>query len=711
MTELCQFCAGEPTDSGELVHYPFCFIADQEKKLREEIRSVYGKEYEPRWLTSEDGWHQCWIANASSGKLLHCTEVDHGPNMTNTRDSASAKLLRRLESMPTKLAIARADAKRVFGPDGFVRNDYLAGWDRWRFCAFGRIEDKYIKTKEGDKLDALDEMIGLLAMSASSRAIAETHGARNTMDAPASPTVAAVDGMNIPTEEALRAARKSACEAVEHVVRASGYNIKRERLHALGSWRVHVTDPQDKILWSSAWCADEIQIYRATEAHYRLLGEVRQMSKEAIDKALIGAFEALKTVAGEGCTVDLEKAPEAELWQAIARGPSGHQLYCTPWQSSEVNAYTAVHAHVVGHGDEVRAEASASRASLDVNAAVRRAYGKGFTWLLDAKAKWATCIIGTDGKCWSSGVCSTKLTAIDACIAHCNAMTAGVAAIRAVDDALAKARKALEKSRDELVTAHNTVVDAYGTGYNLVSYTCQGGRVYAVLNPAGGRVWSGTWWTNDEQSLAEVMDACAKKRAMNTPVATPVGEAMVTAAVGVTTSNVGTVNINPSLKDPAVTDTKSTILQTLEADATDAAYRVAGSQMTKLAKEPLCALLLRNLGPGDESLRARIAAFLDTELGGTIVSGMLSAGLSAIPAPRGSLAAVYGDRLGRELRVRALSGAGDEIADVIIGPLRKVAVDYLSAPATGTVVDPATLPDGERVRIQAENLFANAERK
>lgn len=154
---------------------------------------------------------------------------------------------------------------------------------------------------------------------------------------------------------------------------------------------------------------------------------------------------------------------------------------------------------------------------------------------------------------------------------------------------------------------------------------------------------------------------------------------------------------SPPAEAPKFTKTETTmdanklnhpVLKTLEADASEAAWRMAGSQFVKLAKEPIVALLSRHLGPDDASLRGKIAAFLDTELGTAILSGVLSAGLSAMPLPPNDIA----PRLARELRVRAMATAGDAIADVLMGPLRQVAVLYLQGQPGAVPTDPAALP-------------------
>jgi hypothetical protein len=120
-------------------------------------------------------------------------------------------------------------------------------------------------------------------------------------------------------------------------------------------------------------------------------------------------------------------------------------------------------------------------------------------------------------------------------------------------------------------------------------------------------------------------------------------------------------------------------LKDLGPDANDAAWRVAGTQLVKLTREPLEAALAQQLGPGDDALRAKIAAFLQTELGSAVLASLLSLGLSALPQLPGLGQAP--ERLARELRVRAMADAGDVAVDVVMGPLRQVLVGLLGAPA------------------------------
>lgn len=122
-----------------------------------------------------------------------------------------------------------------------------------------------------------------------------------------------------------------------------------------------------------------------------------------------------------------------------------------------------------------------------------------------------------------------------------------------------------------------------------------------------------------------------------------------------------------------MTTPKPPIMKTLQSDAVDAAWRTAASQFVKLTREPLVAVLSRHLGPEDESLRKKIADFLNTEVGTALLTSVLSVGLSSMPGTVGEAPV----RLARELRVKAMTDMGDVVADVLMGPLRQVMAIYL----------------------------------
>lgn len=126
--------------------------------------------------------------------------------------------------------------------------------------------------------------------------------------------------------------------------------------------------------------------------------------------------------------------------------------------------------------------------------------------------------------------------------------------------------------------------------------------------------------------------------------------------------------------------TTEPFLKQFEGDVLDAAWRTGAGQFVKLARDPLAALISRHLGPGDESLRGRIAAFLETELGTALVSALLSASLSALPNGASRMIGLSPAQLARltqELRVGAMAGAGDVAADLFMGPLRQALVSMI----------------------------------
>jgi hypothetical protein len=135
---------------------------------------------------------------------------------------------------------------------------------------------------------------------------------------------------------------------------------------------------------------------------------------------------------------------------------------------------------------------------------------------------------------------------------------------------------------------------------------------------------------------------------------------------------------------PEAAEPKPGVMKTLEVDATDAAWRLAGSQFIKLSREPIVALLSRHLAPGDDATaRAKIAAFLETEIGGALVASVLSMGLGMLPQAIGDVP----QRMARELRVKAMADGGEVVAELLMGPLRQVIGLYLQgAPSQESIL-------------------------
>lgn len=59
-------------------------------------------------------------------------------------------------------------------------------------------------------------------------------------------------------------------------------------------------------------------------------------------------------------------------------------------------------------------------------------------------------------------------------------------------------------------------------------------------------------------------------------------------------------------------------------------------------------------------------------------------------------------QIARELRVRSMAATGDVIADVLMGPLRQVAVMYLQGQPGVAPSEPAGLPENARVPVASD---------
>jgi hypothetical protein len=293
-----------------------------------------------------------------------------------------------------------------------------------------------------------------------------------------------------------------------------------------------------------------------------------------------------------------------------------------------------------------------------------------------------------------------------------------------VDASVRRARKALIESRNALTKerAHPTLVVAV---FDQVSHalsrfavpSASGELIVRELAANAGRASAGAavegasraQATEDliaEAALVLVEVASSEERAAPDPSASqwllnvaaelvrqgPVASARaagIEVQKAARSDDSARANSKSKLEDVPVVKQNSPLIDTLKTDATDAAWRTAGSQFVKLTREPLVGLLTRHLAPGDDAFRAKIAAFLETELGAALVASMLAAALSAMPATAGEVP----QKLARELRVRAMADAGDVMADLLMGPLRQVISLYLQDPA-GSAPTIASLPEG-----------------
>lgn len=167
-------------------------------------------------------------------------------------------------------------------------------------------------------------------------------------------------------------------------------------------------------------------------------------------------------------------------------------------------------------------------------------------------------------------------------------------------------------------------------------------------------------------------------------------------------------------EDDMMDDGTMGLVATAAEDVSAAATRVAALQFLRLARDNVAALLARHLAPGDEALRGRIAEFLRTDLGMAMVAGTLSIGLTLMPGGEG---VAFLPSLRRELRVSAMAGAGDAVAEALMAPLREATATWLRAlpapaapEATGVRAVPAPEPAAAGTRIAAAEDVLDARR-
>jgi hypothetical protein len=109
------------------------------------------------------------------------------------------------------------------------------------------------------------------------------------------------------------------------------------------------------------------------------------------------------------------------------------------------------------------------------------------------------------------------------------------------------------------------------------------------------------------------------------------------------------------------TTEKPSFMEMVKGDATKAAYRVAGTQMSKGVKQGI--LKLMQAKGLDDGKLAAVSELLETEIGTAIVAAILGVGLNYVPKlsedPRVQ-------KLGEEFRVQAMTTVGNEVIGAAI---------------------------------------------
>lgn len=137
--------------------------------------------------------------------------------------------------------------------------------------------------------------------------------------------------------------------------------------------------------------------------------------------------------------------------------------------------------------------------------------------------------------------------------------------------------------------------------------------------------------------------------------------------------------------------TMSKIVETLRTDAREAAYRVAGTQITSGVKAALVKLI-SSKGGGSEQVEM-LKMLLDTEMGDSIISLMLGYGLNYAPGLKDDPRV---QKLSEEFRVNGMSVAGNAVIGAAMESFLPVLTNALAAlPAEGSAFRVKDADDSE----------------
>ena len=107
------------------------------------------------------------------------------------------------------------------------------------------------------------------------------------------------------------------------------------------------------------------------------------------------------------------------------------------------------------------------------------------------------------------------------------------------------------------------------------------------------------------------------------------------------------------------------VVKTAKKDAGSAAWRLAATQITEIARPLLIAALCKDIPDASDSYRKAIAEFFNTPAGEAFFRGFIGISLPFVPGIDGTL----GENLAEEFRVSAMEKGGNVIAAHIVGPL------------------------------------------
>lgn len=108
-------------------------------------------------------------------------------------------------------------------------------------------------------------------------------------------------------------------------------------------------------------------------------------------------------------------------------------------------------------------------------------------------------------------------------------------------------------------------------------------------------------------------------------------------------------------------------------DLSQASIRIQARQFLNLVQEPIAANLASKIDPNnsDPGMKDKLIAFFATESGKAIFGILVSLIVETLGLENSVIAAIN-----KEIRVESMAVIGDEVADVIMGPLREVLSNF-----------------------------------
>lgn len=113
--------------------------------------------------------------------------------------------------------------------------------------------------------------------------------------------------------------------------------------------------------------------------------------------------------------------------------------------------------------------------------------------------------------------------------------------------------------------------------------------------------------------------------------------------------------------------------QNLKADSSEALNRIKARQLTELVREPIAAKIAASIDPNDDGMKNKILAAFNTEAGEGVFKLLLSLLINAVPLENEMITGIA-----KEIRVQGMTTVGDEIMDVVMGPLREVLTTFVA---------------------------------